>query len=226
MSKRWMVDLALMVVLLPLMGYSLIGEEIHEWLGLGMLILLILHHAVNLPWYRNLKRGGYPPYRCVQMVLTVLLLLTVLGCMISGLVLSQYALDFLPLRGGEALARAVHLPCAYWGFLLMGLHLGLHWGAIMGMVRRIAELRGPSKCRAAILRLQAAAISCYGLYAFFRNGLPDYLLLRTHFVFFPPDQTTVRFLADYAAILGLFLAVAHYGGLWLRHCSARSESGG
>ena len=224
MRKKWAADLALIVVLLLLMGYSLIGEEIHEWLGIGMLLLLIFHHAVNVPWYRNLKRGRYTPYRFVQTVLTVLLLFTVLGSILSGLVLSQYVLDFLPLQGDLELARTLHLPCAYWGFLLMSLHLGLHWGMIMGRARRITGLRAPSKCRTAILRLLATAVSCYGLYAFFRNNLPDYLLLRTHFVFFPPDQTAARFWADYAAIMGLLLTLAHYGGTALRRWSAETST--
>ena len=56
MGKKWAAYLVLIAVLLLLMGYSLIGEEIHEWLGVGMLFLLIFHHAVNVPWYRNLKK--------------------------------------------------------------------------------------------------------------------------------------------------------------------------
>ena len=159
MGKRWAADLALIAVLLLLMGYSLIGEEIHEWLGIGMLLLLIFHHAINVPWYRNLKRGRYTPYRCVQTVLTVLLLLAVLGSILSGLVLSQYVLDSTLLHRLDALARAIHLPCAYWGFLLMSLYLGLHWGAIMGRARRVTGLRAPSKCRTVILRLDSMPFS-------------------------------------------------------------------
>ena len=45
MPKRWITDLALTVILLPLMGYSLIGEAVHEWLGLAMLALIVLHHT-------------------------------------------------------------------------------------------------------------------------------------------------------------------------------------
>lgn len=47
MPKRWITDLALTVILLPLMGYSLIGEAVHEWLGLAMLALIVLHHIWN-----------------------------------------------------------------------------------------------------------------------------------------------------------------------------------
>ena len=37
-----------MIILLPLlMAYSLIGETAHEWLGLFMFLLFILHHSMN-----------------------------------------------------------------------------------------------------------------------------------------------------------------------------------
>ena len=114
MGKRWAADLVLIAVLLLLMGYFLIGEELHEWLGVGMFLLLIFHHAVNVPWYRNLKKGLYSLCRCAQTVLTVLLLFTALGTLLSGLVLSRYVLDFLPLHESSELAGSLHLPCACW----------------------------------------------------------------------------------------------------------------
>ena len=45
--------------------------------------------------------------------------------LLSGLILPQHILDFLSLRRGETIARTLRLPLAYWGFLLMSLHLGL-----------------------------------------------------------------------------------------------------
>ena len=121
MGKNWTTDLSLIVVLLLLMGYSLIGEEIHECLGLGMLLLLIFHHAINVSWYRNLKRGQYSTYRCIQTMLTALLFFTVLGSMLSGLALSQYVLDFLPLCGDNEPARAF---AAIMGLFLTIAHYG------------------------------------------------------------------------------------------------------
>ena len=87
------------------------------------------------------------------------------------------------------------------------------------MARRIMNLHTASKYRSGILRLLAAVISCYGLYAFFHNGLPDYLLLRSS-----SDQTASQFLMDYAAIMGLYLTIVHYGGIFLRRLSARKTN--
>ena len=48
-------------------------------------------------------------------MLVVLILLTMCGSMVSGILLSRYALSFLPLNGGGAFARNVHMLSAYWG---------------------------------------------------------------------------------------------------------------
>lgn len=223
MPKRWITNLALTVILLLLMGYSLIGEAVHEWLGIAMLTLVVLHHIWNHAWYKSLGKGRMSVYRAAQVVLTFLLLLSVFGSLLSGLVLSQYVLDFLPLRWGQDWARTLHLPCASWSFLLMGLHLGIHWSSIMGQVRRIIGRSGLSRMRTAILRLMGTAIACFGLLAFLRSGFSDYLLLRTHFLFFPPGQTTTGFLAEHLAILELFVWLGHYSGVFLRYFSGRKK---
>ena len=223
MRKRWITDLALTTILLLLMGYSLIGEVVHEWLGLAMLALIVLHHIWSCTWYKGLCKGRMSAYRAVQTILTFLLLLSVAGSLLSGLILSRYVLDFLPLDWGQDLARILHLPCAFWSFLLMGLHLGLHWSGVMGQVRRIAGLPGLSSERTAVVRLMGAAIACCGLLAFFRSGFSDYLFLRTHFLFFPPGQTAARFLADYFVTFGLFVWIGHYGSTGLRCCSGRKK---
>lgn len=221
MGKKWITDLGIVVLLLLLMAYSLVGEVLHEWMGIAVLVLFILHHTWNRAWYKSIGRGRPSPYRTVQTALNFLLFTVVLGMILSGLILSQHILDFLPLRRGETIARALHLPFAYWGFLLMSLHLGLHWGGIMNAVRRYLHMQDASRHHTLLLRLLAVALVGYGLYAFIHCGFSDYLLLRTHFVFFASDQTAARFVADHLAVMGLFACAAHYGGVSLRRFSGR-----
>lgn len=224
MPRKWITDVVMTLLLLLLMGYSLVGEVIHEWLGIAMLVLLVIHNIMNLAWYRSLGKGRFSAYRFVQAALNGLLLLAAAGAALSGIVLSQYALDFLPLHSGEELAQAIHLPCAYWCLILASLHLGLHWSAVMGAVRRITGLRTASRGRKVSLRLLAATVALYGLFIFFNKNFPDYLLLRAHFVFFSPDQTVPRLLMDNLAVMGLFVWLAHYAGIWLRRKLGRNTS--
>ncbi len=146
MSKKAVLKLvtdALMTVgLLLLMSYSLLGEAAHEWVGIAMFALFVLHHGLNMKWTKSLGRGRYTPFRVLQTVLAVLVLITMLGSMASGIVLSRYALR-LDIRGISGEARTVHMLCAYWGFALMGMHLGTHWAAIMGMARKLTKKKPP-----------------------------------------------------------------------------------
>ena len=56
-------DVFMTAALLLLMAYSLIGEAAHEWLGVIIFLLFVLHHILNIKWYRNLFRVNYPPIR-------------------------------------------------------------------------------------------------------------------------------------------------------------------
>ena len=62
-SKRKIVDAAMTVVLLFLMAYQVTGEAAHEWIGVSMTILVIVHQILNRKWYGALFKGKYNPYR-------------------------------------------------------------------------------------------------------------------------------------------------------------------
>jgi len=42
------VDLAMTAMMPVLMAYSLVGEVTHEWVGISMFILFIIHHILKL----------------------------------------------------------------------------------------------------------------------------------------------------------------------------------
>ena len=211
-SVRHLVDLLMTVVLLLLMAYFLTGQEIHEWLGAGMLALFLAHHILNRKWLKALNRGKYTPYRTLQTALVLLILLCMLGAMLSGIWMSRYVFDFLPTQGHMGLARAAHLLYAYWGFLLLSAHLGLHWGILLGVVRKAAGNKKASAPRAAVLRVLVCVISVYGVYAFLKHRIADYLFLRSHFVFFDYEQPPVLYVLDLLAMMGLWIALSYYLG--------------
>ena len=202
------VDVLMTCILLLLMARSLVGEAAHEWLGISMFGLFILHHILNRRWSRNLFKGKYTPFRILQTVLVVLALIAMLGSMVSGIMLSEYALTFLPVMGGSSWARTIHMLCAYWGFVFMSLHLGLHWNTMISMAKRMAKK--PSSTRTWILRTIAVFIAGYGMFAFFKRDIGEYMLLRTMFVFFDFSEPLILFVLDYIAVMGLFIFVGHY----------------
>ena len=207
-----LTDLSMTVLLLLLMAYSLIGEAAHEWLGVGIFLLFVLHHVLNRKWYGSLFRGKYLPVRVFGTVLTLLVLLSMAGSMASGILLSRYVFR-LDVRFFSAAFQTVHMLSAYWGFVFLSLHLGLHWGGIMSMARKLTKK--PSKFRKWTLRSMAFFVAAYGAYAFVKRDFGNYMLLRVHFVFFDFEEPLAQFLLDYVAIMGLFVCIGYYLTKWI-----------
>lgn len=157
---RIFVDAGMSVLLLLLMAYELVGSAAHEWIGVGMLALFLVHHALNGKWTRNLFRGKVTPLRALQTVLAALALVTMLGSFVSALLVSRTVFAFLPVRGGRSLGRMLHMLSAYWGFVFLSLHLGLHWGTMLALAGRLCK--GPSRARRILLRALGGAIALYG----------------------------------------------------------------
>lgn len=213
------VDIFMTLCLLFLMPYELIGEAIHEWIGAGMFLLFILHHILNRKWTGNLTKGRYKPLRIIQTILVMLILICILGSMASGIILSRHVFAFLKIRDLSAPARVIHMTCAYWGFVLMSLHLGIHWGMMMGIAGKIFPK--PSKARTWILRLAGIGIAGYGIYAFIKRDILSYLLMQVQYVFFNFEEPVIFFILDYMAAMGLFVFIGYY----LRKGLARKRQG-
>lgn len=189
-----------MLLLLPmLMAYSLIGEAFHEAAGTLMLALFLLHHGINREWWKSLFRGQYSPQRVFQTTLNLSLLLFMIVQPLCGILMSKHLFMFLPTGGLSSVARAIHLPLANWGFVLMSLHAGTHLGAMLPKRKKKAAALG-----------SLGAVSLYGVYAFVKRQIPAYLFLRLSFAFFDDSEPCVFFLADYLAVMILF-AMLGYG---------------
>ena len=65
------VDIGMTVMLLFLMAYELIGEAAHEWIGIGMFVVVIIHHILNRKWSRSVFKGKYTLFRVWQTVLVI-----------------------------------------------------------------------------------------------------------------------------------------------------------
>lgn len=139
-----------------------------------------------------------------------------IGLMISGIMLSRYVFAFLPISEGMSFARKLHMLSSYWAFVLMSLHLGLHWSMIVRMVCRLIKTNSASQFSIIALRLAGFLIALYGLYAFVNHKIADYLLLRNLYVFWNYEQSAVLFFLDYLAIMGLCIFVTYYAQRLIR----------
>lgn len=211
MKIKMGIDLLMTIFLLCLMAYQITGETLHEWLGAGMLILFLAHNALNLRWYGGLFRGKYRLLRLVQTAVNFSVLISILCLGYSGIVLSRHVFAALPIDGSMATARSMHMAAAYWGFVLMSIHLGMHWGMVMGMFRRLLKGRKLPEAFVWALRLAAGALAVYGLFCFIQKEIPSYMFLRNEFVFFDYEESLWSVFGDYIAMMGFWIFVSFYG---------------
>ena len=199
-----------MVLLLPLlMAYSLVGEAAHEYLGIGMFLLFVAHHILNIAWWKHIFRGKYTPLRVLGTAVNLALAMIMLALPISGMILSRHAFRFLHFNVAST-ARAVHLMASYWGLVLMSFHAGMHGNVMMGMIRKNTNPQQPSKIKMWSLRIIALVLAICGIHAFVKNEIGSYLFLRTQFVFIDFSKPVILALLDYVAIIALFAVVGYY----------------
>ena len=202
---RMIIDI-LMVVLLPfLMAYSLIGENIHEILGLCMFGLFIAHHVINRKWWAGIPKGKYNAARILNTVVNLFLAVFMVLQPISGILMSKYVLKEVTINGASGVLRTIHMTLAYWGFIMMSFHLGLHIRSISAKIK--SHMNETARAVVMILFLLIAA---YGVYAFVKRGIGDYLLMKVMFAFFDFGESKIRFLSDYTAVMVLVAEIAFW----------------
>lgn len=220
------VDVFMTLALLFLMGYPFWGEAPHEWVGAGMFLLFVAHHLLNGRWHKTLFKGKYSALRTVTLCVDLLLLLAMLAQMYSGIVMSRYVFAFLPGTGGMSLARRLHILGAYWGFLLMSVHLGLHWNMILGMLRKALKIKSKTKSPSMIAFAAGLTISGYGIWVFISRGFPTCLFLKSEFVFLHYSEPKIFFYMDYLALMGLCIFIAHYSTKLMEQLQKRRSHNG
>ena len=178
---RRIVDTAMTVLLLCLMAYQVTGEAAHEWLGMGMTVLVIIHQFLNRKWYGALFRGKYNPYRTLSTALNILLLASFALTAFSGMSMSGHAVPFLYGMAPVSFARQTHLSMSHWAFVLMGLHLGMHIPAMTAGLK-LKDRTG------AVLACVFTCVCGIGLWLFLKSGIPDYLFFRVPFAFLDYDK--------------------------------------
>lgn len=198
------IDILMVLILLLLMAYSLIGEDVHEVLGIGMFAVFLVHQIIHRKWWAALFRGKYSTVRVLDTIVIILLAVFMILQPISGILMSKHILTGVTISGAASTLRAVHMTSAYWCFILMSFHLGLH---VRSMVKRLKT--HINKSSAAVISALLILIALYGVYAFIDRGVGDYMIMNVMFAYFDFNEPRVLFLLDYATIVVLIAQIGY-----------------
>ncbi|WP_026525300.1 DUF4405 domain-containing protein [Butyrivibrio sp. MB2005] len=221
MNKVRMIIDILMTMLLPvLMAYSLVGEQAHEILGVLMFGLFVVHHVINRKWWTGLFRGKYNAVRILSTAVNIFLAVFMIMQPVSGILMSKYILKNVTLGGTASVMRTIHMTLAYWGFIMMSFHIGLHARMMVGKV--VPKMKTAVRKGVTFLFIIGAV---YGVYAFVHRGIGNYLLMKTAFAFFDMNEPRIWFFLDYMAVMILFATLGYLIQKGLLHVGTKGKRG-
>lgn len=219
------VDILMFLLLALLMEEHLIPDGTHEWLGISLFLMFILHNIWNYKWYAALFKGKYTAVRIIQTSVNFLLMAAVVGCIVSSMMISGTVFAWMSIHSAE-FGRQLHMLSTAWTFVLMSVHLGLHWALFVNMARRI---KMPIAAKAIVkwfLRIVAAAIGIYGIAVFVQRAFYEELFLLTAFKNFDYGKTAVIYLLETAAMSAVFISLAYYAKMCILKINKCRKAGG
>ena len=194
---RLALDAFMLLMLTQLMAYHASSEAAHEWHGVAMAVLLVVHQYLNRRWYGALFSGRYTVQRAVITGVFALTLIAFALTAFCGLAMSSHAAPFLYGMAPSSFVRPAHLAASYWAFILTGIHVGLHIPAMFGRFK-------PGRVAKALLYLAATAIAGVGFYLFLKNGILDYIFLQTTYAAVDPNKSLWFSVLENAVILSFW----------------------
>ncbi|MBP3201070.1 MAG: DUF4405 domain-containing protein [Lachnospiraceae bacterium] len=194
------IDILMTIALMCLMAYQVTGEAAHEWIGILMVLLVIVHQVLNQKWYTALFKGNYHAYRIFSTIINVLLLISFTLTAISGMAMSNHAVPFLYGIISVNTARVMHLAFSYWSFILMGLHIGLHVNVMTSKMPKNVK---------AVLSIVMLLVAGFGFYLFIKSGIINYITFTTHFAFLDYEKNKALVFFENFAMLSFFAFIGH-----------------
>lgn len=193
---RRAVDVLMTIALMLLMSKQITEQAGHEYAGITMFVLFVVHQWLNCRWYGSLFKGRYTANRVLSTTINISLLVSFLMTAFSGIMISENFPE-LNIEALTSFARTAHLCCSYLSFVLMGIHLGLHWGMVAGRIT------------SAWPGVLGSAFAGWGLYVFMSARLYEYIFLINEFAFIDYDKNALLALTENIAMMS-FWTLAGY----------------
>lgn len=176
------------ILFIIMMGYHITGNKIHEILGIITFLFFILHHIINIKWYKSIFKGKYNFYRMIQLIINILLFISMTGIIVSSIMISSNVFAFLNIKT-TMLGRSIHMVSTSWTFVFMAIHLGLH---LNGMLYKLNK-KMKSSIFEYVYYMIIILFMLFGLYTFINSGLYKDMFLLNQYKFFDYQESIFMF---------------------------------
>lgn len=168
------LDVIMTVIFICLIKLSFTGITVHEILGIGILVLFIIHNILNYKWiaavYTNFFTDKVKGKAKFMFVLNVLLFVFTSFTVISGILISQSLFPEISLSDTSVWSPLHHFA-AYSSLVLISVHLGLHWSMIINFFKKVLKMRNENGTRTWLARVIALALAIFGVKALINQNI-------------------------------------------------------
>ena len=196
MNIKRIIDILMTVSLIFLMSLQITDNEIHEYIGIAMIMLVIIHQYLNRKWFTTIFKGRYKAVRILSLTVNLALISAFILSAVSGMIISE-TFTFMNFERLTDFGRTAHICSSYWCFVLMGLHVGMHWGAVTAKIKSLWPV------------IAGVIFSGWGMYRFIAANIADYLVLNSRFVFLDYDKNSLLVILENIAMLSFCVLIGH-----------------
>lgn len=136
---KFSIDLAIFVAFLLVLDPRATGIAIHEWLALSAAAAVLVHLLLNWNWIVGLTRRFFRQitWRArINYILNWLLFIDGVVIILTGLMISRVVMPSLGIQLGDGhFWKTLHSLSAGWFIFILGLHVALHWGWIVNVIK-------------------------------------------------------------------------------------------
>lgn len=204
-SIRLIVDISMFILLFTVMGYNLIGNTLHEWMGIALFALFITHIYLNWNCIKSIFKGKYNIKRSGKLLINLLLFISCLLLLFFSMPISSTVFPFVSFLAEEMYPAQIHILTGNWLFLLIAMHLGAQWHRVKSIFSNL-----PKAIKSTLIIL-VHLCGIYGINSAIQRNFFEKLIMYFTFDFGRANDSALLFFFDYFSIFALFALL----GYWL-----------
>lgn len=174
-TVRIIVDSLMLVIFVLLFKKSAISLTFHEAVGLAVCAVFILHLIINYKWIVGVTKKLFskttPAKTRIGYLVDFILCVCFLGILISGIDCSKRLFPKFPVLNSKA--TPLHFFFGAVMLICVGIHLGLHWNWIKGILTNHGKWN--SKIYSSIRSILIVLLSGFGVYSIATSNMAMWL---------------------------------------------------
>lgn len=139
-KTNYVVDLVIGISFLLATAPNATGEPIHEWLSMGLAVMVVTHLLLHWQWIVAITKKIFRKVawqQRINYILNIGLFIDMTIIMFTGIMISKTVVPLLGLELPNNMTwRSLHGLASDVGVFLIGLHLALHWDWIVRTSKR------------------------------------------------------------------------------------------